>query len=111
MLSRSVQLPVSTGYTIRTVAYNTTPTNGEVQLYDPATGTTGDMSGTSVGNGYLQVRGLSMATTCVVPFTNNLLCVYGSSQTQGITNWNGSTYYQFSYANLVGSFSATFPIN
>ena len=102
---------IPTGYTIRTVAYNTTPTNGEVQLYDLATGTTGDISGTSVGNGYLQVRGLSMATTCVVPFTNNLLCVYGSSQTQGLTNWNGSTYYQFSYANLVGSFSATFPIN
>jgi hypothetical protein len=102
---------IPSGYTIRTVAYNTTPTNGEVQLYDPATGTTGNMSGTSVGNGYLQVRGLSMATTCVVPFTNNLLCVYGSSQTQGITNWHGSTYYQYSYANLVMSFSATFPIN
>jgi hypothetical protein len=102
---------IPTGYTIRTVAYNATPTNGEVQLYDPTTGTTGDMSGTSVGNGYLQVRGLSMATTCVVAFTNNTLAVYGSSQTQGITNWHGSTYYQYSYGNLVMSFSATFPIN
>jgi hypothetical protein len=102
---------IPTGFTIRTVAYGSIPSNGEVQLYDPATGTTGDMSGTSVGNGYLQVRGLSMATTCVVPFTNNTLAVYGSSQTAGITNWHGSTYYQFSYSNLVESFSATFPIN
>jgi hypothetical protein len=97
------------GYTIRNVAYTATPTNGEVQLVDPAYAN-GDMSGTSVGNGYLQVRGLSMATTCIVPFTNTLLAAYGTSQTQGITNWNGSGYYQFSYANLVMSFTATFPI-
>jgi hypothetical protein len=102
---------IPTGFTIRTVAYGAIPSNGEVQLYDPTTGTTGDMSGTSVGNGYLQVRGLSTATTCVVPFTNDLLCVYGSSQQNGILNWHGSTYYQYSYGNLVMSFSATFPIN
>ena len=102
---------IPSGYAINTVSHVSFPFNGAVQLYDPATGTTGYISGTSVGNGYLQVRGLSMATTCVVPFTNNLLCVYGSSQTQGLTNWHSSSYYQLSYANLVGSFSATFPIN
>lgn len=102
---------IPAGFTIRTVPYTGSGTNGEVQLYDPATGTTGNMSGTSVGNGYLQVRGLSMATTCVVPFTNTSLAVYGTSQSAGITNWHGSTYYQYSYANLVMSFSATFPIN
>ena len=102
---------IPTGFTIRTVAYNTTPTGGEVQLYDLATGTSGDMSGTSVGNGYIQLRGVNMATTCIVPFTNNLLAAYGSSQTQGNTNWHGSTYYQFGAPNIVMSFSATFPIN
>lgn len=102
---------IPTGFTIRTVAYNTTPTNGEVQLYDPATGTSGDMSGTSIGNGYIQLRGISMATTCIVPFTNAILAAYGSSQTQGNTNWHGSTYYQFGAPNIVGSFTATFPIN
>jgi hypothetical protein len=102
---------IPTGFTIRTVAYNAVPTNGEVQLYDLATGTSGDMSGTSVGNGYIQLRGVNMATTCIVPFTNNLLAAYGSSQTQGNTNWHGSTYYQFGAPNIVMSFSATFPIN
>jgi hypothetical protein len=61
---------IPSGYTIRAVAYATLPFGGAVQLYDPATGTSGDMSGTSIGNGYLQVRGLSMATTCIVPFIN-----------------------------------------
>ena len=98
------------GYTIKTVPYNSIGANGEVQLYTN-TGVFGDFSGTSIGNGCMQARGASMATTCVVPFTNTTLAVYGSSQTAGVSNWHSSGYYQFSQANLTFSFTATFPIN
>ena len=101
---------IPTGYTIRTVPFNSVPTNGEVQQYIN-TGVAGDYSGTTIGNGCIQYRGVSMATTCIVPLTNTLLAAYGTSQTSGVTNWHGTSYYPFSTVNLVCSFSATFPIN
>ena len=97
------------GYNINGVAFGTTPTGGAILRIDPVYNT-GNIGGTTLGTGYFQYRGSNMATLNVLAWSNTQLCLYATSQSSANTNYQSSTYYQYSISGIMISFTATFPI-
>lgn len=100
---------IPSGYTINSVPFGVAPTNGAVIRY--YSGYPTDLFGTVLGTGGIQARGSSTATVCVIAYNTTSLCLYASAQTTAQYNYQSSAFYQYSFPNLIISFSATFPIN
>ena len=100
---------IPSGYNINGVAFGTTPTGGAILRIDPIYNT-GNIGGSTLGTGYFQYRGSNMATLNVLAFSNTQLCLYATSQSSANTNYQSSTYYQYSISGIMISFTATFPI-
>ncbi len=110
------QYSIPLGFAIKSVAFGGAPTDGHIIRVDAETSAS-NVTGTIVGNGYIQERSvMNIATVSVVAFTNTTLSLYvSSSRLAGYYAYQFSTQFlsvfPYSSASMFVSFTATFPID
>ena len=108
---------IPTGFTIKSVAYGGAPAGGQIIRTDVTnTSTYSNVSGTNLGNGYIQERTVNNARVSVVAYSTTTLALFVSaSQTAGYYSLHYNSLsagiFRYSTANMFVSFTATFPIN